>query len=386
MQRSSLNATELSTLRTDKMTNVSRLTPDKVWIPHSSPTLGPQEVAAVLRCLQCGYVGNGTAAKELEDRIRTQTGRKYAFAVSSGFHGLLLALRALDLPRGSKICLPILTCASVLAASQNSGLYADLADIDPETLTLDVDKVSRDCAAVIAPHAYGAPVHGSKLQDLGLPWIEDCATSPATRVDGYPAGALGTFAIFSFSSTKYVTAGSGGVLACNDDGLAARVEDLLNFDSFEKRGDWKNGWHGAVPGRMSDLNASLANVQFDRMSEFSCRRREIAKSYDAQLRDVPGITLMEPIPEHSYYRYIIRTDKPSIETRELLRGFGIDARTSVNPWLDRVPSMFGPVLGGPWPSAEAWRNNLLSLPIHPSMSDEDAAYVAKSLRRVLISS
>ena len=74
-----------------------------------------------------------------------------------------------------------------------------------------------------------------------------------------------------------------------------------------------NGWHGALPGKMADINACLARVQFDRMVDFSCRRRRIAEIYNARLRNVPGLKLMELRPEHSFYRYVVRTEKPSEE-------------------------------------------------------------------------
>ena len=172
------------------------------------------------------------------------------------------------------------------------------------------------------------------------------------------------------------------MLAFDDDLLAAQVQDLLNFDQFEKTGQWKNGWHGALPGRMSNLNASLARVQLDRMEEFCRRRRKIAELYNARLRKVPHLKLMDLTPEHSVYRYIVRTELPSEEISRSLRQAGIDARTSVNPWLDRVPSTMGQVEGGPWPVAEVWRHHLLSLPIYPSMSDEEAILIAESLQKV----
>ena len=354
-----------------------------ISIPHSAPLLGRLEEDAVRDCIRSQFVGNGTAAEELQEQISKQTGRKHAFAVSSGFHALLLALRAFDLKQGSKICFPVLTCASVLAAVQNAGHRAVLTDIEAETLTLDTGTIPGDCAAVIAPHAYGAPVQASAIRNLGLPWIEDCATSPATRVDGRPAGAWGTFAIFSFASTKYLTGGSGGMLVCDDDLLAARVQDLLDFDSFEKSGRWENGWYGALPGRMADINAVLAKVQLNRMSEFCRRRREIAEIYNLLLRDVSGLKPVELTPDHSFYRYIVRTEGLSEEICRELYSAGINARESVNPWLNHIPSSTETISGGPWPIAEEWRGHLLSLPIHPSMSNEEAMLVAESLRKVM---
>ena len=365
------------------MKTETKSAPRTISIPHSAPSIGPREEEAVLACLHKKFVGNGTAASALEARIRERTGRKHAFAVSSGFHALLLSVSALDLKPGSRICLPVLTCASVLASVQNTGHRAVLGDVEPETLTLNANDAPKSCVAVIAPHAYGAPVDVAAIQHLGLPWIEDCATSPATIVSGRPAGSWGTLAIFSFASTKYVTGGSGGIVACDDDTLATRIQDMLDYDSFEKNGKWENGWHGAIPGRIPDLNASLAIVQWDRMEELFNRRREIAGLYKERLSRVAGLKLPNITPGHSFYRYIVRTERPSEELREGLRNDGIDARTSVNPWLDRWPSSLGQVEGGPWPAAEIWRRNLLSLPIHPSMSDEDAIQVVDSLRKLV---
>jgi perosamine synthetase len=359
------------------------VTTKNISIPHSAPLLGGLEEKAVLRCLRSRFVGNGDLAKRLEKQVCERTGRKYGFAVSSGFHALLLGLRAFDLRQTSKICLPVLTCASVLAAVQNAGHRAVLADVEERTLTLDVRAIPKDCAAVIAPHAYGAPVQASAIERLGLPWIEDCATSPATRVEGRPAGGWGTFAVFSFASTKYLTGGSGGVLICDDDMLAARVEDLLNFDSFDKRGCWKNGWHGALPGKMADINASLANVQLNRMEEFWRRRREIAETYNSILHGLEGLKVTELTHDHSFYRYIVRTDEPSEGICQKLHNLGIDARTSVNPWLDNALSSTSNAGNGPWPFADKWRGHLLSLPIHPSMSDEEAKLIAQSLRKAM---
>ena len=190
-------------------------------------------------------------------------------------------------------------------------------------------------------------------------------------------------AVFSFASTKYITGGSGGLLVCDDDMLGARIQDLLDFESFEKKGEWKYGWRGALPGRMPDLNASLAKIQLNRIEEFARRRREIARCYNSRLCDVPGLKLPIVTPENSAYRYIARTKSRSEGVSEQLRGFGVDARTSVNPWLDRVPSILGRVEGGPWPVAESLRDHLLSLPIHPSMTEEHVDLVIESLRRTM---
>lgn len=353
-------------------------------IPHSTPTIGPAEARAVAAVLTSGFVGTGRVAADLEDRFRTQTGRKHAFAVASGSHALALALRALDLPVGSKVALPVLTCPSVLAAVMGANHRPVLADIVATDLTLDAHTVGLDAAAIVAPHAYGAPVDVAAIEALGLPWIEDCATSPATRPCGRAAGASGTLATFSLGSTKYLTGGAGGAVVTNDDRLAARILDMLEFDRAEKRGGWSSMAAAPLPGRLSDVNAAMALVQMERLEEFAARRREIANAYRAGLRGRNGLQLPPEGAGHSYYRFMVRCDAGSAVPGDAMRERGIDVRTAVNPWLDQYATAAGiAVDGGPWPVAAQWRNHLLSLPIYPRLADGDLRYTIDSLLEVL---
>ena len=167
--------------------------PGNMLIPHSAPSLGRLEKQAVLQCLRSGFIGNGEAAKELEERICAQTGRKYAFAVLSGFHALLLSLRALDLKPKSKNCLPILTCASVLAAVQNSGHRAVLADIEVETLALDVSDVprrlcSRNCTSCL--RSTGACIGAPKARSAMDRRLCDITRDECQRTSG---GSFGQY-------------------------------------------------------------------------------------------------------------------------------------------------------------------------------------------------
>jgi dTDP-4-amino-4,6-dideoxygalactose transaminase len=356
---------------------------ERRWISHSSSALGEAEENAVREVVAGNFIGHGPKAIALEGRISEATHRKHAFSVSSGFHALALAVRALDLPQPSLVALPVLTCASVLAAVQGAGHQVWLADIHEEDLTLDPMTISRDAAAVVAPHAYGAPVDAEALRQLGVPWIEDCATSPATRVMGQPAGSSGTFAVFSFGSTKYLTGGAGGMLLTDDDRLAARVNDLLDFDDFGKRGEWKHGIPAAMPGRLADLNAAVALVQWEQFPTFAARRRAIAEIYQTALDNIPGLKLPRLCPERSFYRYIVQTSAPATTLAAALHKQGIDARHSVNPWLYTARQAGHTVLGGPWPVAARCCGHLLSLPIYAQLSEAEAHWVAKGLKELL---
>ena len=132
----------------------------------------------------------------------------------------------------------------------------------------------------------------------------------------------------------------------------------------------------ALPGRLGDLNAAVALVQLDRLDEFAARRREIAAQYDSALAKLPHWKAASSCADHSYYRYIVRTNSPSTPLAASLRELGVDARPSVNPLARCHPRFTGaPFVPGAFPSADRWRDHLLSLPIYPGLTDEDAQRV-----------
>ena len=347
-------------------------------IPHSMPTLGAREAEAVRLVMERGFVGNGPAARDLEQRLCESSGLPFGFAVSSGFHALSLAVRALDLKPDSLVAIPVLTCASVLAAVLNAGHRAWLADISARDLTIDLRSVPAETSALIVPRAYGASLDTAAVCRMGLPWIEDCATSPASVGEGDCPGQAGDLAVFSFSSTKYFTGGSGGAVLTRNELLADRITDLLDCDEPAQQGHWNGVIPPALPGRLADINAALAMIQWEQLQTFAFRRRAIAARYMDRLRQCRGLQLPEMSEGHSFYRYIVRTDVASEILAAALRVQGIDARTSVNPWLDGWMDANRKVSGGPWPVADAWREHLLSLPIYPGMSDEDVDRVAEA--------
>ena len=348
------------------------------WIPHSASKLDLIDLNSVKIPIESNFIGYGAIAQELERRFCHLTGRKYAFAVSSGFHALSLAIQALDLPPQSTISLPVLTCSSVLAAITGAGHYPYLTDIKELDLTLDPQLISDRSVAVIAPHAYGAPLDVESLQQLNIPWIEDCATSPATIAGERVAGASGTCAIFSLNSTKYITGGTGGILVTDESFLADKVSDLLECDRLNQKGSWVHQDFSPLPGKLADLNAALALSQLEKLSEFSSRRRAIAEQYNSGLDCLSDLRLPQLSPGHSFYRYIIRTEFPAIHLVKALQASGVDARTSVNPWLHLRENSYNRIPNASFPVADSWREHLLSLPIHPSMSDRDVEYVRQT--------
>lgn len=348
----------------------------KFKVAHSGSSVGEEETEAVRVLLESNFVGYGSAAKALEKAFCIRTGKRFGFAVSSGFHAVSLALRALDMPGSSLISMPVLTCPSLIQAVKGAGHLTALADISRKDLAVDVSTVHPASQAIIAPHAYGAPVDVKAINRLGLPWIEDCATSPATEVENKPAGSWGTISVFSFSSTKYITAGAGGMVLTDDAYIAERIRQLLDATTL-LASCWKFAVPAGFPGRLADVNAAIALSQLRKMPMLLDRRRKIAKRYTEKLSGNKGLRLPEDKPGHSYYRYVVHTHGESSDLAERLGSKGIDARTSVNPWLDMIESEA--LIHSGLVNANACKEHLLSLPIHPSMTDDQVTYVADCL-------
>lgn len=350
-------------------------------IPHSASAIGACEEKAVMDVIQRNYVGHGPIASQLEDAFVERIGSGFIRAVSSGSFALLIALKALDLPIASCIALPILTCPSVLNAIQLAGYTPILVDIHSENLTINVNKIPIDVKAIVAPHAYGAPVDVDALNDLGIPWIEDCATSPATTWENKPVGQFGTLAIFSLGSTKYITGGMGGVIVAHDEIYSKRIEDMLSYDSVPTQTNWKTQNNALVSGHLADINAAMALVQIKRLEDFLAHRRYIAQIYTEQLEISPAIASL-PSPQsnigHSYYRYIIKTAIPTDDIIRQLREAGIGASPSVNPWLDDFIENTGY-----YPIADSWKEHLISLPIHMHVNEDNAYFIASTLKNIL---
>lgn len=332
-----------------------------VWAHHSRPSLGQAELDSVSSAIRAGFVGCGPANSALLDALRRRTERKHAFAVLSGTQALALALASLDLPPASPVQVPVLGCQNLLDAIGYAGHRATYADIDAGLRMTPDDRGTPR----IAVHPYGLPLDQQLLEGNSV--VEDAATSPAAT----SAGRRGRVSILSFGSTKYMTGGGGGAVLTNDDECAARISDLLGHGEYT---GWQTRPQHRWPGELGDLNCALVLTQLNQLDQFKRDRRTVAKAYLDALATCSAIAQLPDFPGHTFFRFVVRTTLPADHYMDSLRSLGIDARTSVNPWLDQP--------GARYPGANAWYDHLLSLPIHPSLVDESHR-LANTVRKAL---
>lgn len=349
-------------------------------IPIAAPDIGPEEEAAVLRVLRSGRLVQGPEVASLEEEFARAHGVDHAVAVSNGTSALIVALQALELPRGSEVLIPDFT----FAATANAVLAADLVpvfvDIDDDYL-MDLEdaaaKVTAKTAAIMPVHLYGLMVDmkecAALADSLDLAIVEDAAQAHMASRGGVAAGTTGVGA-FSFYATKNMMTGEGGMVTTNDAAVAARLRLLRNHGMPERYHHTTFG----VNHRLTDLGAALGRVQLEKLPDANAKR--IANA--ARLTELLGDAVVTPsVPSgahHVFHQYTIAVpnrDRVLAGLRE--RSVGADVYYPTPVHLQPAYAEWAPV--DACPRATAAAASVLSLPIHPKVSADDLDYIAESV-------
>lgn len=324
-------------------------------IPHSKPCVGTDEERAVARVLQSGMLAQGAEVAAFEDECAAFLGHQHAIAVSSGTAGLHLSLLALGL-QGKWVAYSSYACAALTQAVCMAGAKAVLCDCD-EDGNLDWSEVEDDVDGVIAAHLFGKV---GPLEERGIPVIEDIAQSY-----GAPCGTKTLLSVTSFYATKLMTTGEGGMIFCDDAGLAEYLRDLRDYDN-------RDDFQPRFAYKLTEMQAAMGREQLKKFPDFLQRRKAIATKYTAAFKDLP-LRLPPSDPDHLYFRYVVGTDAWSALADSLARD-GVSASRPVHH-----PAHFD--LGGDYPMATRLHEESLSLPLYPALSDSDVDAVIQSVLR-----
>jgi hypothetical protein len=343
--------------------------------------------AAVARVLASGWYILGQEVAAFEREAAEAFGLGHGVGVASGTDALVLALKALGLGPGDRVATVSHTAVATVAAIELAGAEPVLVDIDRVHFTLDPAHLAGTLAAVpgiravIAVHLYGQPADLPAILDLcrgrGIPLIEDCAQAHGAALDGRPVGSFGDIACFSFYPTKNLGAlGDGGMVGTGSAELAARLRSLREYG-------WRQRYVSDVPGmnsRLDELQAAILRARLPHLAAGNERRRGIAQAYDRSLAglDRPQI---RPGARPVFHQYVIRhPDRDALQARLKQAGIGTNVHYPVPVHLQ--PAYAGRITTGPGglPETEAAAREVLSLPMHPELSDESVAAVIGALR------
>lgn len=375
------------------------------YLAFSRPAIGEDEVAAVSEALRSGWMTSGPRVKEFERAFAGYVGADAALAVSSCTAALHLSLLAHGIGRGDEVITSTMTFAATANVIEHVGADTVLVDVERDTLNIDPDAVeaavTERTRAVIAVHYAGHPADLVRLRGIcearGVALIEDAAHALPAACQGRTVGSGNNLAAFSFYATKNLTTGEGGMLTGPAE-LVERVRPLalhgMSRDAW-KRYDKGGGWYYDVeaPGfkyNMTDPEAAVGLVQLRRLPEFKARRNEIVNSYLNRLRcgDAFELPVERAEVEHAWHLFPLRL------VREALR---VDRGQFIEALADRnigTSVHFIPVHRHPYyrerygyqanqfPIAEDAFARILSLPLHPGLSEGDVSDVVEAVLEV----
>jgi dTDP-4-amino-4,6-dideoxygalactose transaminase len=344
---------------------------------------------AFSRVLHSGWYVLGSELKAFEREFATYCEVEHAIGVSNGLDALHLILCAYGIGPGDEVIVPSNTYIATWLAVTYVGARPIPVEPDIATYNLDPGKV-RDAItprtkAIIAVHLYGHPADMDPIMRLaeehGLKVIEDAAQAHGARYKGRRVGGLGNAAGFSFYPGKNLGAlGDGGAITTNDSGLADKVRVLQNYGSRVK-------YHNEVKGyncRLDELQAAILRTKLPSLDAENARRSEIAACYSHNLKNLDLLLpTARPALDPVWHLYVVRTQRRSALQSALAdAGIGTMIHYPIPPHLQPAYADLG-YRDGAFPISEKIHNEVLSLPIGPTLSDSDVHYVVAAIATTL---
>lgn len=358
------------------------------FIPPAKPIIGAEERAAVDAVLASGMVAQGpqVAAFETEFADQMVAGRE-CVAINSGTSGLHLGLLAAGIGPGDEVIVPSFTFAATANSVALTGASPVFVDIEPDYFCLDPVAVeaaiTERTAAIMPVHLYGHPANMAALGEIaerhGLQVFEDAAQAHDAAIDGRQVGTFGSFAMFSLYPTKNMTSGEGGMVSCANGDIARRVRLLRNQGMLKQYANELVG----LNNRMTDIHAAIGRVQLTKVAAWTETRRANAAFLDANLDGVV-VPPVAPGARHVYHQYTIRVadDRDRIVTA-LREEYQVGSGVYYPIPNHRLESLAHYAPGLDLPETERAAREVISLPVHPSLSQADLERIVTAVNAVV---
>jgi UDP-4-amino-4,6-dideoxy-N-acetyl-beta-L-altrosamine transaminase len=396
-------------------------------IPYGKQNITKEDINAVIETLQSDFLTQGPKIKEFEDQFAQYVGSKYAVAVSNGTAALHLCAMALNVKPGHKV----ITTPITFAASSNCIKYCGgdvvFVDIDPETFLMDINKVREllenspigTYKGIVPVDFGGRPVNLEEFHSLAKQYnlwiIEDACHAPGAffmdskgNKQKSGNGNFAELAIFSFHPVKHIASGEGGMITTNDESLYERLKVLRTHGITRSANDFKNtileaggnvgdtsypGWYMEMQElgynyRITDFQSALGLTQLARAKDGLIKRIEIAQKYDKAFLNnskivSPQLQLNNKYKDqHAYHLYIIKVEN-RLGLYNFLRERNIFAQVHYYPThLMPYYKKFG-WEEGDMPHSENYYSKCLSLPMYPTLTNEEQEFVIASIKSFL---
>jgi dTDP-4-amino-4,6-dideoxygalactose transaminase len=367
----------------------------------SKSVVGDREQAAVGAVIARGYLGMGPETQKFEAELTSYLGgNRSVTCVSTGTAALQLALQACGVGPGREVLVPSLTFVASFQAISATGAKPVPCEIDPRTCTIDVDdaasRITSRTAAIMPVHYASGMGRLDAVFELaarrGLRVVEDAAHAFGCTYKGRHVGSFGDVTCFSFDGIKNITSGEGGAVVTADTRVRRRVEDarLLGVErDTEQRYQSRRSWDFDVTCQgfryhMSDIMAAIGRVQLMRLEpEFKPRRMALAARYRALLAHLPGIELLDAVAgEVVPHIFPIRVASGRRDAvRQALADRGIETGIHYKP--NHLLAYYGERRGA-LPLTEMVYDQLLSLPLHPEVTDAQQVEIVETLSAAVL--
>ena len=377
------------------------------FLPFHAPSIGEEEIAAVVEVLKSGWLTTGSKVKELEQQFSRFVGARHAVALNSATAALHLALAAVGVEEGDEVIVPTMTFAATAEVVLYLRAKPVLVDCNRDTLNIDPAAIEAALTprtrAIIPVHFAGQPCESDAILSLArshdIKVVEDAAHALPARDGSSMIGAIGDITCFSFYATKTITTGEGGMATTENAAWAEKMRMLslhgISHDAW-KRYSSEGSWYYEIINvgykyNLTDLAASLGLAQLKKCHAFAAARRRIAEAYNDGFSDLAEVRapVCRAGAQHAWHLYVIQLEleRLTLDRREFIEAL---RQRNIGASVHFIPLHLHPFYRrtygyrpADFPRAAAVYERIVSLPIYPNMSDGDVDDVIGAVRDIV---
>ena len=367
-------------------------------IPLAKPYFDFEELDEIKKVLDSGWVSQGPKVKELEDKIASYLGVKFAIAVTNCTAALHLALLSSGIKKGDEVLVADFTFPATGHSVLYCGARPVFVDVKLNTYNIDTElieeKITNRTKAIIPVHTFGQPAEMDKILKISkkhnLKVIEDAACALGAKYKGEYAGAIGDIGCFSFHARKGITTGEGGMVVTNDKDMAEKMRRLSVF-GMTSAWDREKSNEFVIPKfiepgynyKMSDITAAVGVAQLKKLDNIIEKKRELAKYWDEKLQEIELIEspYVDNNARHVYQSYVSLVDKRINRNKIIESLMKKDVQTQIGTYASHIQPVYN--------SADKCPNSLeifgrsLALPMYFMLKEDDIDRVTEHLKKVL---
>jgi dTDP-4-amino-4,6-dideoxygalactose transaminase len=371
-------------------------------VPYFEPWITNNDKKMIMNTLNQRWLTNGPVLKKFEKKFSKIIDAKYSIGVSSATHGLHLCLKSIGISKGDEVIVPTMTFAATADAVTYCGAKPILVDVNKNNFNISPEqikkKINKKTKAIIPVHYGGQACNMDEILKISkkfkLKIIEDCAHALGSKYEQMKCGNIGDMGCFSFYPTKIITTGEGGMITTKNKKLFEKINLLRSHGmnqlppEREKKIKWKYdiielGYNY----RLDEMRSALGYSQIQRVKKINQLRIKIANKYDKELQKIKGIIIpkRESNRNHIFHLYTIKinSDFPLSRDELFIKLYNSGIGTSVQYLpLHLMSYNKNKFKKSEFPNANEIKDQILSLPIFPSMNQKQIDYVTSIIKKV----